>query len=80
MNIIKVKDRHELERRVPSMPWYIEKFINYKLPDLSPSSLLEYVRDYEIFLSWLLAEGLSTAPSMNQVPLEDLEKITYGQR
>ncbi|MDR6552715.1 tyrosine recombinase XerS [Paenibacillus qinlingensis] len=75
MNIIKVKDRHELDRRVPSMPWYIEKFINYKLPDLSPSSLLEYVRDYEIFLSWLLAEGLSTATAMNQVPLEDLERL-----
>ena len=75
MNIIKVKDRLELEKRIPSMPWYIEKFINYKLPDLSPSSLLEYVRDYEIFLSWLLAEGLSSAPSMNQVPLEDLEKL-----
>lgn len=75
MNIIKVKDRHELEKRIPSMPWYIEKFINYKLPDLSPSSLLEYVRDYEIFLSWLLAEGLSTASSINQVPIEDLEKL-----
>ncbi|MEC0144004.1 tyrosine recombinase XerS [Paenibacillus alginolyticus] len=75
MNIIKVKDRLELEKRIPTMPWYIEKFINYKLPDLSPSSLLEYVRDYEIFLSWLLAEGLSSAPSMNQVPLEDLEKL-----
>ncbi|MEC0231468.1 tyrosine recombinase XerS [Paenibacillus alba] len=75
MNIIKVKDRQELEKRIPTMPWYIEKFINYKLPDLSPSSLLEYVRDYEIFLSWLLAEGLSSASSMNQVPLEDLEKL-----
>ncbi|MEW9697623.1 tyrosine recombinase XerS [Paenibacillus sp. SI8] len=75
MNIIKVKDRNELEKKIPSMPWYVEKFINYKLPDLSPSSLLEYVRDYEIFFSWLLAEGLSSAPSMTQVPLEDLEKL-----
>ncbi|MBD0380259.1 tyrosine recombinase XerS [Paenibacillus sedimenti] len=75
MNIIKVKDRNELEKKIPSMPWYVEKFINYKLPDLSPSSLLEYARDYEIFFSWLLAEGLSSAASMSQVPLEDLEKL-----
>ncbi|PUA36327.1 tyrosine recombinase XerS [Paenibacillus elgii] len=75
MNIIKIKDRSELEKKVPSMPWYVEKFINYKLPDLSPSSLLEYVRDYDTFFSWLLAEGLSSAPTVKDVPLIDLERL-----
>src|SRR5690606_38160668 len=75
MNVIKQKDRIELDKKVPSMPWYVEKFINYKLPDLSPSSLLEYVRDYETFLSWLLAEGLSDAPSIREIPIEVLEKL-----
>jgi len=75
MNVIKLKDRQELDRRTPSMPWYIEKFINFKLPDLSPSSLLEYVRDYETFLSWMLAEGLSAGPNLRDVQLEELEKL-----
>ncbi|KZE72330.1 integrase [Paenibacillus elgii] len=75
MNIIKIKDRSELEKKVPSMPWYVEKFINYKLPDLSPSSLLEYVRDYDTFFSWLLAEGLSSAATVKDVPLIDLERL-----
>ena len=75
VNIIKVKDRKELDKKIPSMPWYVEKFINFKLPDLSPSSLLEYVRDYETFFFWLLAEGLTSAETMAQVPLEDLEKL-----
>ncbi|GGD67161.1 tyrosine recombinase XerS [Paenibacillus nasutitermitis] len=75
MNVIKLKDRQELDRRTPSMPWYIEKFINYKLPDLSPSSLLEYVRDYEAFLSWMLAEGLAAGPDLRDVQLEELEKL-----
>lgn len=75
MNIIKVKDRQELEKRIPSMPWYIEKFIGYKLPDLSPSSLLEYVRDYEIFLGWMIAEGLSKAASVREVELIELERL-----
>jgi site-specific recombinase XerD len=75
MNVIKVKDRLELDKRVPSMPWYVEKFINYKLPDLSPSSLLEYVRDYEAFFSWLLAEGLSQAKDMKGIELVELEKL-----
>ncbi|PYI55499.1 tyrosine recombinase XerS [Paenibacillus flagellatus] len=75
MNVIKQKDRIELDKKVPSMPWYVEKFINYKLPDLSPSSLLEYVRDYETFFSWLLAEGLSDATAIRDIPLETLEKL-----
>ncbi|MBW7475193.1 tyrosine recombinase XerS [Paenibacillus oenotherae] len=75
MNIIKVKDRQELDLKTPTMPWYVEKFIQFKLPDLSPSSLLEYVRDYETFLSWLLAEGLSQGPSIKDVKLEELEKL-----
>ncbi|MFD0710321.1 tyrosine recombinase XerS [Paenibacillus sp. GCM10027626] len=75
MNIIKMKDRQELDRRTPVMPWYIEQFINYKLPDLSPSSLLEYVRDYETFLTWLLAEGLAQGPAMKDVTLQELETL-----
>jgi site-specific recombinase XerD len=75
MNVIKAKDRKELDGKMSSMPWFVEKFINYKLPDLSPSSLLEYVRDYEIFFSWLMAEGLSEAKLIREVPLIDLEKL-----
>lgn len=75
MNLQKKKDREELDRRVPGMPWYVEKFVNYKLPDLSPSSLLEYVRDYEAFFSWLMAEGLTSAERMTEIPLVDLEKL-----
>ncbi|MFC5467515.1 tyrosine recombinase XerS [Cohnella suwonensis] len=75
MNLQKKKDRIELDRRIPGMPWYVEKFINYKLPDLSPSSLLEYVRDYETFLSWLKAEGLTSADKITEIPLVDLEKL-----
>lgn len=75
MNVQKAKDREELEKRLPAMPWYVEKFINYKLPDLSPSSLLEYVRDYETFFKWLMAEGLTQADKMSAIPLEDLERL-----
>lgn len=75
MNIIKLKDREELEARLPAMPWYIEQFINYKLPDLSPSSLVEYIRDYETFLKWLISEGLSAAASLKDVQLQELETL-----
>lgn len=75
MSLLKLKDRKTLEKRIPSMPWYVEQFINYKLPDLSPSTLLEYVRDYESFFSWMLAEGLSEGERMQDVSLLELETL-----
>lgn len=75
MNILKEKDRAELDRRIPLMPWYVEQFIQYKLPDLSPSSLLEYTRDYETFFNWLMAEGLSAATKLSEVTLLELETL-----
>lgn len=75
MNILKQKDRFDLDRRIPLMPWYVEQFIQYKLPDLSPSSLLEYTRDYETFFNWLIAEGLSEATKMNEITLLELETL-----
>ncbi|WNQ13929.1 tyrosine recombinase XerS [Paenibacillus aurantius] len=75
MNVFRIKARQDLESRLPSMPWYIDNFVHHKLPDLSPSTLLEYVRDYEAFFSWMLAEGLSSAGSIGAITLEDLEKL-----
>lgn len=49
MNIQKDIDRARLDEKAPAMPWFVQQFIDYKLPDLSPSTLLEYVRDYETF-------------------------------
>lgn len=75
MNIQKGIDRKKLDEKVPSMPWYVQQFIDYKLPDLSPSTLLEYVRDYETFFNWLRSEGLSEAENNNKVTLLELETL-----
>ncbi|MNJ49133.1 Tyrosine recombinase XerS [compost metagenome] len=57
------------------MPWFVQQFIDYKLPDLSPSTLLEYIRDYEQFFGWLRAEGLSQASKNTEVTLTELEVL-----
>ncbi|OWA37392.1 tyrosine recombinase XerS [Saccharibacillus sp. O16] len=75
MSIQKTIDRARLGEKLPEMPGYVQQFIDYKLPDLSPSTLLEYVRDYESFFKWLLAEGLSTASSIRDITLEELESL-----
>ncbi|CAM3450614.1 MULTISPECIES: tyrosine recombinase XerS [Saccharibacillus] len=75
MSIQKNIDRVRLGEKLPEMPDYVQQFIDYKLPDLSPSTLLEYVRDYESFFNWLRAEGLSAGTGMKDVTLEELEAL-----
>lgn len=74
-NVQKEIDRRKLDDKLPSMPWFVQQFIDYKLPDLSPSTLLEYLRDYDTFFSWLRAEGLSQAESNREVTLTELEVL-----
>lgn len=75
MTIQRMIDRTLLQQKLPSLPSYVQQFIAYKLPDLSPSSLLEYVRDYEIFLGWLISEKLTEANERKDVTLLDLESL-----
>lgn len=75
MNVQKEIDRIKLDEKVLGMPWFVQQFIDYKLPDLSPSTLLEYVRDYETFFGWLRSEGLSSASDNKGVTLHELEVL-----
>ncbi|WP_438497536.1 Gfo/Idh/MocA family oxidoreductase [Paenibacillus sp. IHBB 3054] len=75
MSIQKNSDRKNLDQRLHLMPWFVQQFIDYKRPDLSPSTLLEYIRDYESFFGWLRVEGLSTAGSNAEITLLDLETL-----
>ena len=73
-NVQKEIDRRKLDDKLPSMPWFVQQFMDYKLPDLSPSTA-EYLRDYEAFFGWLRAEGLSEASSNKEVTLTELEVL-----
>ncbi len=75
ISIQKASDRKHLDERLPLMPWFVQQFIDYKRPDLSPSTLLEYLRDYDSFFSWLRAEGLSQGASNGEITLIDLETL-----
>lgn len=75
MNILWKRDLELLQKILPSLPWYIEKYIDHKLSELSPSSLLMYARDYQEFLSWMIAEGISSATQIKDVTLAHLEAL-----
>lgn len=75
MSIQKISDRKNLELKMPHMPWFVQQFIDFKRPDLSPSTLLEYIRDYDSFFGWLRGEGLTVATNNTELTLLDLETL-----
>src|SRR3954468_3701841 len=75
VNIQKLSDRKKLDEKVLGMPWFVQQFIDYKLPELSPSTLLEYIRDYETFFNWLRGELLSEADHNRKITLTELEML-----
>lgn len=80
MSVTKQRDALQLLKTIPSFPWYVEKFVEHKKAKKhSPSTLLGYLRDFAFFFRWLMAEGLTDAPEMKQIPLHvlnDLKKET----
>lgn len=57
-------------------PGYVRKFINYKQGDLSPSSLLEYLRDYKFFFEWLMTNQVVEKDDFSNITLDELEALT----
>ncbi|QOS89028.1 tyrosine recombinase XerS [Peribacillus sp. JNUCC41] len=65
----------KLEQLVKSMPFYIVEYVYNKLDTRSPSTLLNYVLDYKLFLEWLIAEGIAKQEHIKDIPLSVLEKL-----
>ncbi|WP_148359031.1 tyrosine recombinase XerS [Peribacillus simplex] len=65
----------KLEQQVQSMPFYIVEYVDNKLDTRSPSTLLNYVLDYKLFLEWLIAEGITEQEHIKDIPLSVLEKL-----
>ncbi|UZD48722.1 site-specific integrase [Peribacillus frigoritolerans] len=65
----------KLEQLVKSMTFYILENVDNKLDIRSPSTLLNYVLVYKLFLEWLIAEGIAEQEYIKDIPLLVLEKL-----
>ncbi|MGE7270596.1 tyrosine recombinase XerS [Brevibacillus panacihumi] len=76
MSVPKQRDARKLLQTINEYPWYVEKFIEHKKTKKnSPSTLLGYLRDIAFFFRWMMAEGLTSATEMKQLPLSDLNEL-----
>ncbi|MGV2886149.1 tyrosine recombinase XerS [Paenibacillus taichungensis] len=75
-NVIKDKDMATAMDRLKLMPEFVDKYVNHLLSNGgSPSTVLGYLIDYEIFFSWLMAEGISDASTTKDITIDELEKL-----
>ncbi|WP_375162199.1 tyrosine recombinase XerS [Fictibacillus sp. WQ 8-8] len=65
----------KLEQLVKRMPFYVAEYVDDKLSNRSPSTLLNYVLDYKLFFEWLIADGISKSKDIKDIPLSDLENL-----
>jgi site-specific recombinase XerD len=65
----------KLEEMVKEMPSYVMEYVDDKLDTRSPSTLLNYLHDYKIFFSWLIAERITDYQNIKDIPLSDLENL-----
>lgn len=64
-----------LEELIKTMPYYVVEYVDQKIGIRSPSTLLNYVQDFKLFFEWLIAEGISEAIRIQDIPIDVLENL-----
>lgn len=68
----------QLEEHLKSLPFYVNEYVRAKKRNgYSVETLNGYMYDFKLFFSWLMAEGLTEAMQMQDIPysvLNDLSK------
>lgn len=65
-----------IDKKVRLLPFYVERYIDYKQSDdrAKPNTLLSYLYDYERFFGWLLIEEYHSG-NMKEIPLSVLNNL-----
>ncbi len=71
-----ITHKQKYEDILKLMPDYVQEYVlAMEENDRSPSTLLNYLLDYEDFFNWLLTEGFSSSQTISNIPLSDLATL-----
>ncbi|MUT67106.1 tyrosine-type recombinase/integrase [Paenibacillus sp. NEAU-GSW1] len=77
MKVQEKKDYETLQMRINSFPSFVMEFIHYKLnDDRSPSSMLEYLRDYDHFFWWMVWEVFVELKEIKEISICQIDELT----
>lgn len=69
----------KLEQLVKEMPGFVAEYVDAKQELRSPLTLFHYVRDYQDFFYWLMAEGIAKSQHMKEISPETLANLTLEE-
>lgn len=80
MAITKQQEYYEkrLEELLKEMPYFVVEYVDDKIDHRSPLTLFNYVRDFEEFFSWLMAEEIVKCDSIKEFPVEELGTLALS--
>ncbi|MGM0883101.1 MAG: tyrosine recombinase XerS [Bacillota bacterium] len=77
LKIQEQKDYDALKIKIQTLPLFVNDYIHFKLGEkLSPSSLLEYSRDVNMFFLWLKCELIPNIKRIDEIGVHHLEELT----
>ncbi|QPC47554.1 tyrosine recombinase XerS [Mangrovibacillus cuniculi] len=77
----RLKHSHRLEELVEHMPDYVWEYVQAKKRlDYSPSSLLGYMHDFQLFFQWLITESIAKdCKEIKEIPYTVLESLKKAE-
>lgn len=77
MKVQEQKDYDNLFKKIKSQPPFVSEYVTYKRSEnVSPSSLLEYTRDFDRFFTWLADQ--KAISSNKGIQIEHLKKLNVN--
>jgi len=71
-----MQHKKKYEAMLNNMPPYVTEYVRRKESEfLSPSTLFNYLKDFEHFFNWLIVEGFSNAKSIRDIEMDVLEHL-----
>lgn len=71
-----LKHKEKSDLLLLEMPDYVKDYARIKESEkMSPSTLLNYLKDFKNFFLWLMEEGFTDAKNMKDIPYSVLEKL-----
>lgn len=75
MRIERQRQNEQIEAMKPSLPYYVQDYIQASLDHLAPATVVSYTYDFQDFFEWMMESGLSRAEDMRFISLAELDEL-----
>lgn len=75
MRIERQRQNDQIETMKPSLPPYVQEYVQASLDYLAPATVLSYMYDIQDFFEWMQESGLTSGQSLKEITLAELDRL-----